>query len=85
MNSAHNFIKKETMAQLFSCEFFEIFKNTFFTGTNCARDIDRAPSGAQNFRCVPDFLVRTFCLVKKKTTLDLQVFSRIGKTMKKLL
>ena len=32
MNSAHNFIKKETMAQLFSCEFFEIFKNTFFTG-----------------------------------------------------
>ena len=26
-----NFIKKETLAQLFSCEFCQIFKNTFFT------------------------------------------------------
>ena len=26
-----NFIKKETMAQVFSCEFYEIFKNIFFT------------------------------------------------------
>ena len=25
-----NFIKKETLAQVFSCEFCEIFKNTFF-------------------------------------------------------
>ena len=28
---ACNFIKKETLAQVFSCEFYEIFKNTFFT------------------------------------------------------
>ena len=28
---ACNFIKNETLAQLFSCEFYEIFKNTFFT------------------------------------------------------
>ena len=28
--SVCNFIKKETLAQLFSCEFWEIFKNTFF-------------------------------------------------------
>ena len=28
---ACNFIKKETLAQLFSCEFYEIFKSTFFT------------------------------------------------------
>ena len=28
---ACNFIKKETLAQLFSCEFYEISKNTFFT------------------------------------------------------
>ena len=28
---ACNFIKKETRAQVFSCEFCEIFKNTFFT------------------------------------------------------
>ena len=26
-----NLIKKETLAQVFSCEFCEIFKNTFFT------------------------------------------------------
>ena len=26
---ACNFIKKETLAQVFSCEFFEISKNTF--------------------------------------------------------
>ena len=26
-----NFIKKETLAQLFSCEFCEISKDTFFT------------------------------------------------------
>ena len=26
-----NFIKKETLAQVFPCEFCEIFKNTFFT------------------------------------------------------
>ena len=25
-----NFIKKETLAQVFSCEFCEIFKNTYF-------------------------------------------------------
>ena len=30
--SACNFIKKETLAQVFSCEFCEISKNTFFTG-----------------------------------------------------
>ena len=29
--AACNFIKKETLAQVFSCEFCEIFKNTFFT------------------------------------------------------
>ena len=28
---AYNFIKKETLAQVFSCEFCKIFKNTLFT------------------------------------------------------
>ena len=28
---ACNFIKKETLAQVFSCEFWEIFRKTFFT------------------------------------------------------
>ena len=31
--SASNFIKKETLAQVFSCEFCEISKNTFFHRT----------------------------------------------------
>ena len=30
---ACNFIKKETLAQVFSCKFCEIFKNTIFYGT----------------------------------------------------
>ena len=29
--SVDSFIKKETLAQVFSCEFSEIFKNTFST------------------------------------------------------
>ena len=29
-SEACNFIKKETLAQVFSCEFYEISKNTFF-------------------------------------------------------
>ena len=29
--SACNFIKKETLTQVFSCEFYEISKNAFFT------------------------------------------------------
>ena len=28
---ACNFIKKETLVQVFSCEFYKILKNTFFT------------------------------------------------------
>ena len=31
MPEACNFIKKETLAQVFSCEFCEISKNNFFT------------------------------------------------------
>ena len=31
LTDAFNFIKKETLAQVFSCEFCEISKNTFFT------------------------------------------------------
>ena len=29
-NVARNFIKKETLAQVFSCEFYEVSKNTYF-------------------------------------------------------
>ena len=34
MPKACNFIKKETPAQVFSCEFCEIFKNTYFYKTS---------------------------------------------------
>lgn len=30
MASVCNFIKKETMPQVFFCKFFKLFKNTFF-------------------------------------------------------
>ena len=32
---AYNFITKENLAQGFSCEFYEIFKNTFFIEHRC--------------------------------------------------
>ena len=41
---ACNFIKKETLAQVFSCEFCEISKNTFFYRTPLA-----AASGCSSF------------------------------------
>ena len=34
MNEAYNFIKKWALAQVFSCEFCEIFKNTFLLNTS---------------------------------------------------
>ena len=41
-----NFIKKETLAQVFSCEFSEISKNTFFT------EQIRATASELNYRCL---------------------------------
>ena len=32
LRQSHTFIKKETLSQVFSCEFCEISKSTFFTG-----------------------------------------------------
>ena len=45
VEDAWNFIKKETLAQVFSCEFWKISKNTFFkerlwaTGSVCKYEI----------------------------------------------
>ena len=47
---------------------------------NCAPDGDRASSGAQNLRDVPNFSSSHIWPQK----VNLQVFSRRGKTMKKL-
>ena len=49
--------------------------------TNCAPDAHRARKTSATR---PISLALTFCLIKKKKTLDLQVFSRIGEKMKKL-
>ena len=43
---ACNFIKKETLAQAFSCEFCEISKNTFFHRTPLVAASVNAPLGA---------------------------------------
>ena len=47
---------------------------------NCAPNADRARSGAQNLKDVPDFSSSHIWPQK----VNLQVFSRIGKAMKKL-
>ena len=44
-------------------------------------DADRARKSSET---LPIYQVHKFCLVKKKKSLDLQIYSRIGKTMKKL-
>ena len=48
--SACNFIKKEAVAQVFSCEFCEIFKNTFFTEHLCATASDQCFPLFEKFR-----------------------------------
>ena len=47
---ACNFIKKETLAHMFSCEFCEIFKKTFFyrTPPMAASDWKRRTDTSQN-------------------------------------
>ena len=52
--AGYNFIKKETLTQAFSCEFFKMSKNTFFHRTPPV-----AASGSkQSFRYVSDQLLR---------------------------
>ena len=48
------FIKKETRAQVFSCEFCEIFKNTFFT------EHLRMTASAETFKEIFSLLTRFF-------------------------
>ena len=56
-----------------------------YTGLeNCAPDADRARLVAQYLRDVPDFSSSRIWPCKNKKLIDLQVFSQIGKTMKKL-
>ena len=46
---ACNFFKKETLAHVFSFEFYEIFKNTFFHGTPPVAASISLPNNLQSF------------------------------------
>ena len=60
---ACNFIKKETLAQVFSCEFYEISKNTFFYRTPlvaapvCSVKVCSQPLLKKRFFLMCDFYV----------------------------
>ena len=87
----------QRMHNKFSCLFFSIF---FFAllilrsleRENVVQRICRtrniSPRSSAQEHAKPDiglvFWARTFCLGKKKKILNLQVFGRTGKTMKKL-
>ena len=45
----YNFIKKETLAQVFSCEFFEISKNTFLYRTPPVVASDISPKDKSHY------------------------------------
>ena len=55
LTEACNFIKKETLAQVFSCEFCEISKNTFF---------DRIPlvAASVDLSVIPEIKVSCYML-----------------------
>ena len=75
---AFNFIKKETLAKMFSCEFCDIFKNTFFyrtlpvaaseQGTSKVVVTDMRYFGKRNFSWIwqISFQVRK-CISSRKT------------------
>ena len=50
-----NFIKKETLAQVFSCEFCEISKNTFFTEQFRPSDDETPKFYSAHYKAVSEF------------------------------
>ena len=62
-------------------ELFSQGRDVFLAGLVMPIGRDRADKTSETR---PIFRARKFCLVKKKKSLDPQVYSRIGKTMKKL-
>ena len=76
-----NFIKKEALAQVFSCEFCEIFKNTFFTEhlrTTASRCKQREKKNKIKYiRCKQrdeKNLKSTYCLSQKIASQDKYCF-----------
>ena len=72
-----NFIKKETLAQVFSCEFCEISKNTFFaehlwtTASNHFRTIKSLKN--ENIRAVQDFTYLGSSIASTKRDIDIKL------------
>ena len=66
MPEACNFIKKETLPQLFSCEFWKISKNTFFHRTPLV-----AASVCSFLLIVIAYFLIFFCLKIQALTIDL--------------
>ena len=58
LQAACNFIKKETLAQVFSCEFYEISKNTFSYRTPPNTFVIFCCNG---YSCVRKFPVKILC------------------------
>ena len=60
--SLFNFIKKETLAQVFSCEFCQISKNTFFYRTPLVAPSKtwRAEEKKLCYRCFPENIFKFF-------------------------
>ena len=58
---ACNFIKKETLAQVLSCEFCEIFKNSFFCRTSLVAASVFHFFGRINFQCMSSLLYTVYC------------------------
>ena len=67
MPEACNFSKKETLAQVFSCEFDEIFKNTFFTE-------HLWPTDFEHVKIIKIYMVkfnaRKFCIKRNNNKFD---------------
>ena len=67
MPQACNFIKKEALAQMFSCEFREISKNTFFTEHLWTAASTRQNNSSEKeiiYAKTKNLFVRCFCTMK---------------------
>ena len=66
VSGACKFIKKETLAHAFSCEFCELFKNTFLYRTPPMTAPDNAIFTIEPMKQINkhDFLVRCLCFIE---------------------
>ena len=60
VHSIYNFIKNETLAQVFSCEFYKISKNNFFTEHLWATVSLALTEKQLKFQKTMDMVIRSF-------------------------